>query len=81
MIVVLKQKAKKEQIVFSGWNNLFAFLNGSCTCITLSTISFASILDGSTCVVSPTNPNILFSVPITGLTFNPLASICFVNPL
>ena len=65
--------------VFSGWNNLFAFLKGSWTCITLSTLGLASIYEGSILVVSPTNPNILISVPVTGFTVTPRASNSPVN--
>ena len=60
-------------VVGSGWNILFAFLNGSATCITRMTFRFASIQLSSILLVSPTRPRIVRSFPTTGLTSTPFA--------
>ena len=59
--------------VLSGWNIRFAFLNGSATCTTRSTLRLASMRLGSILLVSPTRPKMVRSVPYTGFTSTPCA--------
>ena len=51
-----------------GWNLRFAFLYGSCTRLTLSTISCAAMYSLSTAAVSPIRPSTVECVPTHVLT-------------
>ena len=55
--------------VSSGWNLRLAFLYGSCTRLTLCTISWAAMDSMSTAEVSPSRPSTVECSPYQALTF------------